>query len=543
MGYKVNYGALDDLLRAYSTAVAQWSDGISSVIGKEAVIEASSFISGNSADRMKEYLNTAYSFAETSLSLLLEMFRQNFLLYIEAYYQQVDSERHTYINEAELTELRSSLQGKRSQLQQIGIAAENSVRGILDLVSLPNLDISEPDMKLGSMLTSLDELDNAVNGLERAHVSADFSDIDALISQLDAYFQELIGLSKEFKTDFTMRSFVSLSSVPALLMTTKKAYEHLTAQETNVALAAKNLEKRLELEQAELEKRERQAKWAKAAVTIITVAATAVCLSTGVGTLLVPVICGVGKCAFNAAADEYVKNGWNTDQWDSAYIGKEAVKGWFTGFTGAILPPGVGDVVKVSVSATNSALWGGLDNAYDQMTTSGTISDTTSIFFDAEKSGVSSFAGGLVGSVIGDQVKELPIGMGLDKYENPSNDIRHYVGKFIQGSTSEVSSGIGERFASTTVESIYDIERNVIEGRGALDEIDFADRYKEVLSFDNIALDFAKGGAKESISSYFKERTPDPKTGLTPIIQSKLSYETNPETGLTGIVRTRFLIL
>lgn len=535
MGYKVNYGALDDLLRAYSTAVAQWSDGISSVMGKEAVIEASSFISGNSADRMKEYLNTAYSFAETSLSLLLEMFRQNFLLYIEAYYQQVDSERHTYINEAELTELRSSLQGKRSQLQQIGIAAENSVRGILDLVSLPNLDISEPDMKLGSMLTSLDELDNAVNGLERAHVSADFSDIDALISQLDAYFQELIGLSKEFKTDFTIGSFVSLSSVPALLMTTKKAYEHLTAQETNVALAAKNLEKRLELEQAELEKRQKQAKVLK----ILTYAAVAIGSAVVIAAFPAasPVIIGMASgmitSTVSASADEYVKHGLNMEQWDKGRIGAHACIGTVTGMIGGSVGPEAGIFAKASVKGVSSALEGAATSSYDQLATHGRITDTKAILVDAAEKGGAAFAGGLVGGAISENVKTIGISS-LDKAMDDPLSKTHSLSVFLFEGGKSLGTGVISRGVSNLTGQV--ITHSADGTPIKLDELDLTSVSKDMFSPESLGKDFVVSGVSGAASDYVELRTPDPDSGLTPIIQFKLGNTPDPETGTAPIV-------
>lgn len=523
MGYRVDYSELKALLGSYNSAVASWSEGISSVMAKEAVIEASTNIAGNRADHLKAYLNTTYSAACSSLATLLGLFQQNFLLYTNDYYQRVDQAADTCIDEAELNERRASLQGKRSEMQQIGLAAETSVKSVSDLVSVPSVDISEPDMKLGNILTSLDDLDEAVNGLEGSHVSADFGEIDGLISKTDAFFQELFGLNEDFKTSFTTAGFAALSSASGLAVAMMNAQNQLTAQESDVALAAEKLEKLLELEQAEREKREKQAKWAKAAVTVVTVAVTGISLATGVGTLLVPVVCSMGRSAFNAAADEYTEFAWDANQWDRAVIGKEAIKGWFSGFTGAILPPGTGDIVKTSLSASNSALWGGLDNAYEQLTTTGSITDTKSIFFDVAKSGTSSFASTLVGDAISDQVEELPVGLGLDRYVNPSNDIRHYAGEFIKGGTSEVTSGIFERLTSTTVETAFDVTKNVVEGEDTFEGVDFVDRYQKVMSFEEISMDFAKGSTKETVTSYFEERTPDPNTGLTPIIQSKLS--------------------
>ena len=537
MGYNVDYGALNALQGQFSARVGTWEQGIRSVMHRKAVVASSKNIAGNSADRLKDYLNTVYALLSVSLFGILDLFQQNYLLYIQAYKQQIDSAEDTHIDESELNERRESLLEKRTRFQQIGLAAEAAVHGIRDLVSVPSLDISEPDMKIGSIATQIVNLDDGINGLESQHVSADFAQMDAMIADLRAHLKELATLYEEYKANFSAASYFTLGSVPTLLAAIHEGYERLDSQREDVAVAVDALEKRLEQERAEYEKRKTQAEWAKAAVGVVTAIAVTACVASGVGTLLVPVVCSVGKYAFKAAANEYVEHGWNTDEWDSAYIGKEAVKGWFAGFTGAILPPGTGDVVKASVSATNSAIWSGLDTAYDQMVTTGTISDTKSIFFEAEKSGVSSFAGDLAGNAISDQLKNMPIGLGLDNYANPSNDIRHYAGKFIVGGTDKVASGIGERLVSTTVEIAYDVERNVVEGENALEGINLANRYKDVLSAKELSTDFVTGGSKEVVSSYIKERTPDPNSGLTPIIQAKLGYETDSETGLTGIVQ------
>lgn len=537
MGYKVDYGAMQSLLGAYSATLGEWSQGVSSVMNAEAMLESSPHISGNSADRMKEYLNTAYSCLSASLSSLLGLFNQNFLLYTEAYQQQIDAADNTCIEEAEQSERRNELQLKRTTVQQIGLAAEKVVSKVSDLVQVSSLDISEPDASLGQILTFMDDLDMGINSLEGAHVSGDFGEIDALITNIEAYLKDLIAISRDSKITFTQDSFLAIPSVPALIYAIYDAGDRMTAQEPEVAVAAQHLEERLERQRAEMEAREKKAKWAKTAVAIVAVVATGVAVATGVGTLLVPVIAGVSKYAFNAAADEYVKYGWDTDQWDRANIGKEAIKGWFSGFTSGILPPGTGNVVKASVSSANSALWGGLDNVYDQLTTTGELSNVKSVFFDAAKSGSSSFASAMVSDVVSDKVKDMPIGLGLDKYTNPSNEVRHYVGTFIESGTEKVATGITERFTSTTVETTFDVGRNIAEGKDTLDSIDLGDRYSKVGSFEDLGKDFVTGGIKGTTTAYFKERTPDPKTGLTPIIQAKLGYESDPETGKTPIIQ------
>ena len=212
MGYKIDYSAMEALLSTYSSLVNVWEDGIAAVMKNESAIVASTNIAGNNADRMKAYLNTAYTLADAALSALLEMFRQNYLLYTESYYQQIDAAEETHIEESELNELHSDLQAKRSTFQQIGFSAEKAVNSISDIVTLPSLDISRQDSELGSILASLNDLNSKISSFESAHVSADFTEIDSLISQLESFLLELSGQSKEYKTSFLAENFIALSS-------------------------------------------------------------------------------------------------------------------------------------------------------------------------------------------------------------------------------------------------------------------------------------------------------------------------------------------
>lgn len=468
MGYKVEYGALDALLDSYSAAVSKWNEGISAVMGQEGVIEASTSVSGNNANRMKEYLKTAYSCANASMSMLLEMFRQNFLLYTEAYYQQVDPAGDTCIDEAELSERRTNLQGKRTQLQQIGLAAENSVRGISDLVSVTNLDISETDTKFSKILDSLDELDDSVNGLESAHSSADFTNIDALLTQLDTYLQELIGLSKEYKTAFSMESFLALASVPSLLLATNDAYDQLTAQESDVARAANNLEKRLKLKQEELKKRQEQAEWAKIGVNVFVGFVSAAVLVTAgpVGAIVVGAISGAASASFSAAADEYAEKGWNRQDWNMDRIKIHGCIGAVTGMVGGMIAPGTGACAKAGIKAMSSAFEGVASTSYDQLAAYGRITDTKEIVGDAILKGTSTFVGSWIGSTVSDHVSDFV------KQNDTIKDLaEHVVGGQHFGAVLQVEgasglvSGVVKRFSSTAVKETGGFVASIAEGK------------------------------------------------------------------------------
>lgn len=531
MSFKVSYSDIQELMLFYSGVADGWMSGISSVREKELVVEKSNNISGNSADRMKEYLKTVYSVAESMLYEAIQLFTSNLLVYTEDYYQSIDGADNTRIQEKELNERHESLKKKKKAMQKIGEAAEDAVHKISDIISISDLDISSQDEQIKSILTSLENLDEDINALENKHLSADFTELDTLLYRIESFLTDMKNLNKEYKVSFTPQSFVAIPSVMPLLEAIDNGNKTLNAQEEEVQLAADNFGARLERQQKEMEERQKTAKWIKIGVGVIGTIASAVAAGTGFGTLLIPVIVGVTTSTISAIGEQYVANSWDTEKWDTSYILKEAVKGSWTGFTTAftgdlfhmgIISEEAYTIAKTAVSGAHSAIWGSLDETYDQMKCTGNISDVKSVIFEGAKSGTVDITKNLVGDFIENKVENMPIGKGLDKYEGPSNDIRHYIGNGIKGSTSKMASGIGERLTEATVESGFDIGKNLVEGKDAFKDVPLGERYAKVVAFDELGEDFVNGGIKEVTTNHFKERKFDPKTGTTPVVQESL---------------------
>ena len=535
MGYKVDYGALRSLSGSYSAALSEWSGGMSSVMEQVSAITASANISGNSATRLKMYLDTAYSNVNTLLVMLLELFQNNFLLYMDAYTQQVDAAGDTHIEESELSERHTSIEARRRQLQQIALAADATLQSVSDLVSLPSPDFDMTDAAFGRVLTSVDDLNTAVNGLESAHVSADFSQIDALIASLDAHLLDLLGQKKEFKTAFSAESYAALASVPALLQATNEAYRLLVAQESSVAAAAERLEAHLALEQAEMEKRENQAK----AVKILTYAAVAIGSAVVIAACPAasPVVIGMASglitSAVSASADEYVKHGFDMDQWDKGRIGAHACIGTITGMIGGAVGPEAGIFVKAGVKGLSGALEGAATTSYDQLATYGRITDTKAILVDAAVKGGSSFAGSLAGGVIAENTKTIGISS-LDLARNDPLSNLHGVSVFLYEGGKSMGSGVISRGVSNLAGQV--ITQSADGTPVKLNELDFASVGEEMFSLESMGKDFVVSGVSGAVSDYVELRTPDQDTGLTPIIQHKLGNTEDPETGTAPIV-------
>ncbi len=456
MGYKIDYSAMEALLSTYSSLVNVWEDGISAVMKNESAIVASTNIAGNNADRMKAYLNTAYTLADAALSALLEMFRQNYLLYTESYYQQIDAAEETHIEESELNELHSDLQAKRSTFQQIGFSAEKAVNSISDIVTLPSLDISRQDSELGSILASLNDLNSKISSFESAHVSADFTEIDSLISQLESFLLELSGQSKEYKTSFLAENFIALSSVSGLALATQKAYDVLQSQESDVAQAVKNLEKRFEQRQEELEKRKKEAEWAKIGVNVAVGFISAVALATTgpVGAIVVGAVSGAVSASFSAAADAYVESGWDTQKWNMDRIMIHGCIGAFTGMVGGMVSPGAGACVKAGIKGLSSAFEGVASSSYDQLEMHGNITDVRAIAEDAILKGTSTFVGSWIGSAVSDNVEAFVKKNDTikDLAENVVGGSKHFGAVLAVEGSSEIISGTAKRFSSTAIE-------------------------------------------------------------------------------------------
>ena len=476
MGYIVDYGSMQELLGAYTGAVGDWSAAISSVMQKASAIEASTNIAGNRADNMKQYLAQTYSCAKDSLVMLLELFRQNYLLYNEAYHQEIDTAGDAHIEETELSTLKERLESEKLLFQQLAVDADTAVSGISDLVSLSEFDADTPDAKYGSMITSLDQLDTDINALESSHVSADFAEIDEMISGLDAYFTELIGQSKEFKTGFSSASFLALASVPGLISAMRSAYDQLSAQESDVALAVNNLEKRLEQERLEMEKRKKQAEWAKIGLTAVVGLVSAVALVTAgpVGVIAIGTISGAASAMIGAAADEYAEKGWNMSEWNVDRIKIHGCIGAVTGMVGSFVAPGAGPCAKAGIKALSSAIEGAASTSYDQLAASGRITDAGQIATDALLKGSGSFVGSLVGSAVSDKMGDIVKQNSTikDLSENVVGGVKHFGAVLQVEGASELVSGAAKRFSSTAVQETGGFVTSVVAGKTVAEAYD-----------------------------------------------------------------------
>ncbi len=513
MGYKVDYAALQDICTIYKNSVSSWNKQLESVADKQNVIMKSTNIAGNSANGMKEYMSSVYSTILTSIDQLLQLFKANFLLYIDAYNQNVDGSYEAHIEEEELYDIRNSIDGKKATLGQIALKAEEAVRGIDNLVWLSSLDFGNEDAEIGDIITEIDNLDRAVNELENTHRNADFGEIDELIESIVAFIQEAYSLDINAKQSFTQKTLFSLPSAVALSISAKNAKDYLSNKEVEIKAAEatyKNM-----MKERQREKREEQAEWVKIGVGIV---ASLVVFGVGAATggvglavIVTGAVTGFIGGGVSSAADEYVEHGWD-EEWDTNRITVDACIGGFTGTIEALIPTEAKTIVKGTVKGITGALETAGENMLDQIETNGKISDVGSVFYDAGVSFASNFTGEIIDDAVSDEIFSDESKKALkDQIKKTGKGTAEYV---FRNSESKATSGISKRCAETLIEEAGGFLYELGSGDSleeAYDEHSFVgEALSDALDPKKIVGDAIKGGVKGGIKA--NEKT-EPATG------------------------------
>lgn len=475
MSKKVDYNAMRACMAASNSMISQWNSNIFTVMEKAGRIIVGNNISGNKADRMKEYLSTVYQCVDAAFSVLMKTFSGNFLVYVSKDYPGIDGALNTVIDEAELQDRYSSIMQKRTELQNTATSAENAIQRVSDLVLLPKPDFDDADAQKSNILTNLSDLGDAIDTLENKHVSCDFTDIDAMINDIESYLTEFCNQSESFKTDFSIERFASLSSVSSLINTIRTAHNNLLANESDINIAVKNLEDFYAQEKAELAKRKERAEWIKIGATAVVSLITAATIVVAPASIIVVgAISGAVGSMVSSVADEYAENGWNPNDWDNNNIVISSCIGGITGMVESLVPAGAGHCVKAGIKAASSALEGALSTSYDQFTSSGKISDVKGVVTNALLDGSSTFVGNLAGSAVSDSAKDFVKQNKTVKYfaENVVGGAQHFEAALRVEGAAKLSFGITKRFTSTATKETSGFIASLLDGKSVSEAYD-----------------------------------------------------------------------
>lgn len=364
----MTFDSLDALYSALCKRSSEWGTGLTEVYNRVDTLIHSSHMSGAGAENTQFYLECIhYNMIIPMLCDLIQLHTNHCLLYVRDYQSNIDRSLHAVIYEDELQSIKNMLHQDVLNSISVDDTVQPILRSISDLIPLSCSGIQTVCNCHENTSIHIERLMDAVIDLEDSHSSLDFSETGELISRLTSFIIERLNDTRTFKTDFVPESIAGSSTFQELYQAYLAVNEKNTQNQDAVTIAQEEENRRIEELQEEYqrqleeyEKRQTEAIIEKVIITgLCVVASTVVIVGTGgaatplvVGT--VSAVSGAVIAGNNAAASEYVENGWNMKQWDWSGIGGSALLGGVTGFVTGYAGAGISSAITNRV--THSAL-------------------------------------------------------------------------------------------------------------------------------------------------------------------------------------------
>lgn len=358
MGFHVDFDSLDLLYSGLYGNACTWNESLTALNNNVKTLVASTNMSGIGADNLKLYFENVHGSIISILYTLISAHINNCLLYVHDYQSGIDNSLHAVIDEKELCEITSELEQIIHNANDIDSAINLSLSSVSDIIDVDcpgfnNILFYEEQIKYRSQLLRSD-----ISYLEENHYRDDFLETSALITSLETFINELLANTRTYKTDFSLDSLKNNRSFLGLAQSYVEVNAQIYAKELSIAQAIDDENERINKLNTEIEERQKKASCEKWIVTGVCFVASAVILIGSGGTatpLVVGIVSGVSGAVIagnNVAADEYVKNGWDTSEWDISKIGESAllagISGFITGYFGAELTKAAGNLITSS---------------------------------------------------------------------------------------------------------------------------------------------------------------------------------------------------
>lgn len=360
MGFKVNFDALDGLLGSINQQTNSWLTGMESLNSAVDGLCASQNIKGDAADNIKQYMSNVHGTIIGLLGQLISLHSSNFLLYKQDYHQNIDTDLHANISEAELLSLKNKLSAKRSEALAIDGEVQYALAQIRDIFYYTCRDASEVTAAHKSTEDFLTDLADEINALEGKHLSSDFANSAQLISSLRSFIAETAGTGRSYKSSFSPDKLSGSSSFQQLYEAYVGVNKELEDKADAIETAIENENQRASALQKEYEEyleRQRKAKIINWVVTGVAVVGSiaAIAFTGGAATPLVVAGISAASSALIAGTknvtSQYVENG-SLNNFNFASFGKDVLVGAATGFVTGYVGAGVGGAVTSTLSKT-----------------------------------------------------------------------------------------------------------------------------------------------------------------------------------------------
>lgn len=341
MGYIAKRNQIDALDSSIALQVNAWLAALKTLEEAASDLVGSQYISGNTADRMKDYFSSVYSSVLTTLRTLIGVLTTNWQSYY-ADYHGVDNDAHFVIDTDELKEINAKMLQLAADKGVVEAEGKAALSGVSHLTSAVFPDFSRILTTHLTLHDHIDALITNVENVEASHMSGDFQSVQSAVE--DVIW--LLGTVREkdiiYKTHFDKHSFADSKQYRSIYSSYENLIADLNGRKDAFQRAGEARQQRFEQLQAEYEaevfRRQEKAEiaqtWFRVGTSAVTAAASIGTLGLGAGATI-GIMAGAGAfngaitAGSNSALDSYVQNGWEGIDWGDAF--KAAGKGTLIG--------------------------------------------------------------------------------------------------------------------------------------------------------------------------------------------------------------------
>lgn len=261
-------------------------------------------LKGSAADSIKNYLNEVHSSLIASIQQLITEYQAHFLLYKDGYYQEIDSDPHTQIDEDVLIDKKSFFNTSNTDFENTYADFVSGVRNIQDI--LPNSSLNPNGLRQDytEINRHIDTLKEKTGNYEAQHQKDDLTNFKSMLLSIQQLIKENQA-KPQGVTTYQTGDIASFPSAASLTGALQKSNEFLQVNSVAIQAASGRESERWDALKAEeearlAEEREKQG-WLQlvGGVAAVLVGGAAIVLTAGAAT---PIVVGVGAVAFGSIA-------------------------------------------------------------------------------------------------------------------------------------------------------------------------------------------------------------------------------------------------
>lgn len=484
MSFVVDYPSMDTLRDSIIQNSREWSASLTKLTGLIDKLIGSDNIQGAGADAAKQYFASIHKLLLAHTADAITSFEAKYVTYLSEYHSKVDTSTRAVIKQAELERIKLKNTGYQNNAINIDTEIQDALSSISDIFQASRPDLTYVDITHTAISTFIDDVITKVNDIESVHSGSDFTELSSSLKSIKALVDECQAKPRNFVTDFSRASLLTLGSFGAFVNAYDSLHENTKNNQKKYAAAYQIEEEHVKTLNAELEaerrEREEKAKWIKIGIAAVgIIAAVAVTVATGgaaaplvLGT--VGAITGAVSTGANKVVDRWAETGENGfsvmgegEFWLD--VGVAGATGFITGWVGGNVSSSLGKVGWIEKGLNSSNLFAragtaGVVGGLKDLST-GAINNTLEEGveylktgkFDAKKvflDTAGDAAGGFLGGSVGESIDVLSEKTHIDAdILNNNNRAYRTAGGALYGSGKEVISGMAERFADESIEN------------------------------------------------------------------------------------------